>query len=111
MLDFRLHHGNPLMVDHTPGADVEAGKAIVIGDTVRISHGPIAAGELDALAAGGGVYFGPKVATTAISDGEQVYLTPGGSVTATATGNASLGFAVGDTPGDSDTVLFQHVAG
>ena len=51
-----MFHGNPLMVDYTPGSDVAAGDVVELGDVPFIAHNKISANELGALAAGGGVY-------------------------------------------------------
>lgn len=68
-------HGQPLMLDYTPGSAVTAGDVIVVGDQPRIAHSDIAASALGALAAGGGVYTVPKTAGggTAIAAGKKVY--------------------------------------
>lgn len=68
-------HGQPLMVDYTPGSAVTAGDVIVVGDQPRIAHSDIAANVLGGLAAGGAVYTVPKTAGggTAIAAGKKVY--------------------------------------
>src|SRR5688500_6023879 len=52
----RFVHGRVSTVNHTPDADVSAGAVIVEGSTCYIAHRSIAAGELGAVAARGGVY-------------------------------------------------------
>lgn len=70
----QFHHGDPLMVDHTPGTAVSAGQVVVIGDAVLIAHRDIAANELGALASGGGaVYDVAKEAPLVIADGVLIY--------------------------------------
>ena len=84
MATFR--HGNPVMVDHTPGSGVTAGDVIVTGDTPRIAHRDIAANALGALASGGGVY--DMTADAAIAADKKVYWNASASkVTETAGSN------------------------
>jgi len=104
-MDATFVHGDPLMVDHTPGSAVSAGDVVVLADTVRIAHRDIAANELGALAAEGGVYEVPKAAggSTAIADGKKVYWDAGNSViTATASTHKVIGETVGASL-DADT--------
>lgn len=51
-----FYHGDPRMVDYTPGSAVTAGDIIVQGVTPMIAHRDIPANRKGALAAGGGVY-------------------------------------------------------
>lgn len=66
-----FRHGNPLMCDYTPGSAVNAGKVEVVGDVPLVAHNAIAANELGALAAGGGVYRG--TAGEPVDAGEVVF--------------------------------------
>jgi predicted RecA/RadA family phage recombinase len=85
-----------VMVNHTPGSAVTAGDVLVIGETCRIAHTDIAADELGALAAGGGVYLVDCIDTAGISNGTKVYwddVSNGVTKDITA-GGAPFGFAV-----------------
>lgn len=104
-MEATLVHGSPLMVDHTPAGAIAAGEVVVLTNTVRIAHLPIAAGELGALAARGGVYEVPKAAggSTAIADGVDVYWNDAANViTATASTHKKIGVTVGASL-DADT--------
>jgi len=114
MAEATFVHGNPLMVDHTPGSDVSAGEVVVLTDAVRISHKDIASGMLGALAAGGGVYETAKATGggTAFTDGDTAYWDDTNNQATNSDGggaNKKLGLAVA-AAGDSDaSVLVQHV--
>lgn len=90
--------GNPIMVDHTPVAAVAAGDVLVVGETCRIAHLPIAAGELGALAAGGGVYEVGCLDGDGIENGTKVYWDDvnNGVTKEITAGGAPFGFAVED---------------
>jgi len=108
----KLAHGNPLMVDYTPEAAVNAGTVVVIGDIPFVSHNAIAADELGALAAGGGVYDG--TADGALDPGERVFWDDtNNKFSATAGANKSFGFVVPDSEADEDgdTVRVVHSPG
>jgi len=105
MAQATFRHGNPLMVDYTPGSAVDAGDVIVVGDEIRIAHVDIPANTLGALAAGGGVYRFAKAAGTskAIAAGKRVYWDASGEVvTETASTHKIAGRTVAAT-GDDDT--------
>jgi predicted RecA/RadA family phage recombinase len=61
-------HGDPLMVDHTPGSAVAVGDIVVSGGRCLVAHHDIAANQLGALAvpSGGAVY---NLAGTTIAGG------------------------------------------
>ena len=104
-MEARLVHGSPVMIDHTPAAAVSAGDVIVLPNTIRIAHRDIAADELGALAAEGGVYEVPKAAGggSAIPDGTTVYWNDAANViTATASTHKRIGETVGASL-DADT--------
>lgn len=94
----QFHSGSPVMVNHTPNAAVTAGDVLIIGETCRIAHTDIAADELGALAAGGGVYEVTCLDTAGIENGTKVYWDDvGNGVTKDMTsGGAPFGFAVED---------------
>ena len=94
--------GNPLMVQHTPGADIAAGEMVVIGNEVRIAHHAIKSGEVGNLAIPNGSceYEVSKDSAGAINfaDGDEVWLDAASPTEATNTSNAGankhLGTAV-----------------
>lgn len=108
-MDFIFISGSYDAVKYTPTADVTAGDAVQLEDGVRLAHHDIPADTLGALAAGGGLYSGPKT-SGAIVDGQAVYLTTGGSITATASGNKALGKASGDYATADARAEFIHAA-
>lgn len=109
-------HGNPLMVDYTPGVAVVAGSVVVIGNVCRICHNPIPANVLGALAAHGGVYQLPKstAGSSAIADGTKVYWDATNQVitTSAASGaNKQIGFTVKPSVDADTTQWVQHLPG
>jgi predicted RecA/RadA family phage recombinase len=106
--DFK--HGTPRMLDHTPGSAVNGGDVVVVGDRPLIAHRNIAAGELGALAAGGGVY--QCVAGEAIAAGKKVWWNDTtNKLVETSTGNKAFGYLADDSSAaaDGDLVLAHHV--
>ena len=96
-MEAAYRHGDPVMIDHTPGADVSAGQVVLIGNTTGftcgVAHSDIANGELGAIAAGGGVYA-VKVASN-YAAGTKVYWDDTNSILTTTSTNMSLfGFTV-----------------
>lgn len=85
-----VHAGEVLQV--TVGADTNSGEPVVVGDRVGIAKTNMLAGETGSVEFCG-VWRLPKVASGAIAQGKKVYLTPGGSITATASGNTYAGWA------------------
>lgn len=86
-------HGDPVMVDHTPGADVSAGQVVVTGDTPRVAHLDIPANTLGALAAEGGVYL--CTGDAAIAADKKVYWDDAANkVTTNAAAGANKPFGV-----------------
>ena len=107
MAQATLVHGNPLMVDYTPGSAVTAGDVIVTADTVRIAHLDIASGALGALAAGGGVYSVPGDAAIAV-DKKVYWNNSADKVTETASGNKVFGVTVSACSGDAALCNVRH---
>lgn len=107
-------HGEAVMVDYTPGADVSAGDVVVTSATPRIAHKDIASGVKGALAQFGGVYTFPKstAGSSAIGDNVLVYWDATNHViTTTSSGNKRLGYTVGaSADGDSTQRVFHHPA-
>ncbi|MFO8013632.1 MAG: DUF2190 family protein [Phycisphaerae bacterium] len=110
MSDMYFKHGDPLMVDYTPsGASVTAGDVLILVDSVRIAHLDIEDGRKGALAAGGGVYEGPKASGDGgWSDGDTLYWSATDVLTKTAGANKVVGPAVGDAADTDTTALVQH---
>lgn len=103
----RFLHGEPLMVDHTPGSAVSAGQVVVTADTPRIAHLDIAANTLGALAAGGGVY--EVAGDAAIAADKKVYWNnTANKVTETATSNKVFGVTVTACTGDGALCQVRH---
>ena len=95
-----FQHGNPLMIDHTPASAVSAGDVITVdaaGLATAVAHRDIAAGELGAVAAFGGVY--DMTATVALTKGDKVYFAAD-EVNLTNT-NPLFGYAVEDIAQDA----------
>lgn len=94
----QFHSGDPVMVNHTPASAITAGDVVIVGETCRIAHTDIAADELGALAAGGGVYEVTCGDAAGISNGTKVYWDDvANAVTKDITaGGAPFGFAVED---------------
>lgn len=100
-------HGNPLMVDYTPGAAVPAGTVVVTGDTPRVAHLDIAANTLGALAAEGGVYT--MTGDAAIAADKRVYWdNTANKVTETASGNKVFGVTVTACAANNGTLAVRH---
>jgi len=88
-----FYHGDPLMVDYTPGSACPGGQINVIGDLPLPAHRDIAANEKGALACGGGVY--KILANAAIAEGLKVYWDNAAKrVTVTSSGNKVFGYVV-----------------
>lgn len=103
----RFSHGEPLMVDYTPGSAVSAGTVVVIGDAPRIAHQDIPANALGALAAFGGVYF--VAADAAIAVGKKVYWNNSANkVTETASGNKAFGQTIDAAAADGAVIRVIH---
>lgn len=104
-------NGNPLMVDHTPSSAVAVGDIVVLTDAIRIAHSAIAANELGALAAGGGVYDVLKAggAGEVFTEGDTVFWddTNNVAVTTVGTSNVVIGLAVA-AAADADTSVRVH---
>ena len=100
-------HGDPLMVDHTPGAAVAAGDVVVTNDTPRVSHQDIPATRLGALADGGGVYR--MTADGAIAADKWVYWDAAAQkVTLTAGANKRFGKTTSASLASGDAIFVQH---
>lgn len=102
-------HGNPLAVDYTPGSAVSAGDVVVVGDVPFVSRLDVAANDLGALDAGGGVY--ELTADAAIAAGKTVYWDDtNNKATATALSNTHFGHVApsSSAAADGDKLLVIH---
>jgi predicted RecA/RadA family phage recombinase len=102
-----FRHGDPLMIDHTPSAAVDAGDIVIVGNTAGltciVAHRNVANGELAGFAAFGGVYHCMVASTYAA--GTKVYK-PGANaiLTTTSTNNALFGYTL-QTAGAANAVV------
>ena len=107
-------YGDPCMVDHVPAADVAVGDVLVVGDTIRVAHRAIKAGEKGAVAACCGVYQVPKATTggSAIGDAKRVYWDAVNKVITTTAGtNKIFGYTVGaSVDADATQYVLQQPA-
>jgi hypothetical protein len=107
MAEATMRHGNPLMIDYTPGAgNVSAGQVVLLGNTAGLTCG-IAHRDLEnnvkgALAAGGGVYEVTNLNNAA--DYAKVYWDDSANkITTVSTNNALFGYVVRDGGGGANT--------
>lgn len=105
MTEATFRHGDPVMVDYTPGADVAAGDVVLLGNltgwTNGIAHRAIENGVQGALSAGGGVY--EVINLNNAADGDKVYW-DGDKVTTTSTNMSTFGFVVSRGEGGANSV-------
>jgi predicted RecA/RadA family phage recombinase len=109
-----MRQGNPRFVDYTPGSAVTAGDVVVVGDLPLIAHSNIAAGDLGALAAGGGVY--DVIAATSAAAGVIVYWVDASNKVSTSSNSAAnkrFGYVAPNSSSgaDGDTVRVIHDPG
>jgi predicted RecA/RadA family phage recombinase len=107
MAEAVFRHGDPIMVDYTAGADIDAGDVVIVGNlagwTTGIAHVDGANTEKFALAAGGGVYEVVSLQNSA--NGTKVYWDNATKkVTTTSTNNATFGFIVSRGGGGANSV-------
>lgn len=108
MFELTFLHGDPVMVDHTPGVAVAAGEVVVIGNVPHVAHAAIAANTLGALAVHGGVYQG--LCAAAIGTNVLVYWDNAANrVTTTAAGNTILGWSQTATTGADQVIRVVHM--
>jgi predicted RecA/RadA family phage recombinase len=106
MADTLFRHGEPLMIDYTPSADVAAGEVVLLGNTTGLScgiaHKDITNATLGAVAAGGGVYLAVNLNNAA--DYATVYWDDSANkLTTVSTNNALFGYVVRDGAGDANS--------
>jgi predicted RecA/RadA family phage recombinase len=103
--------GNPLMIPYTPDVAVSAGDVIVEGAKCYIAHHDIAAGELGAVAASGGLYDILGSNNDVIAIGDKVWWNDSGNnATESATSNNPLGWCAADKASGDATVRVEHGA-
>lgn len=106
MAQVTYRHGEPRMIDYTPGANVTAGDVVLLGNTTGLTCGVVhtdtESGILGAIAAGGGVYDATNLNNAA--NYEKVWWDDtNNKVTTTSTNNALFGFIVDDGEGGANT--------
>lgn len=97
------------MVDYTPGSAVSAGDVIVTSTTPRVAHRDIAANDLGALSASGGVYTCTGDAAIAVD--KKVYWVDASnkvSEDANSGANKAFGVTVSACSGDTATCNVRH---
>lgn len=109
MAQATYRHGDPVMVDYTPGAAVAAGDVVVIGDKPYVAHRDIEANRLGAVASEGGVYR--LTAAGNYAPGDKVYWDDTNNKITTGVGShPHFGFIVpsSDPAADGDDVDVEH---
>lgn len=110
-MDAIFYKGEYRTVDYTaPSGGVEAGEIIVEGDQCFIAHTDADAGDLMALASGGGSYKVAKASGSggdAFSMGDKVWWS-GTAAEATGTSNTPLGFVDEDAAAEDAYVIVRH---
>lgn len=107
MADTTFRHGDPVMIDYTPGAgNVAAGAVILLGNTTGltcgVAHGPIVNATLGALASGGGVYDVVNL-NNAANYAKVWWDDVNKKITTVSTNNALFGFIVASGGGGANT--------
>lgn len=101
-----FRHGDPVMVDYTPGANVSSGDVVILGNTTGITcgvvHVGVASGIQGAVASGGGVYDCVNL-NNAANYAKVWWDNSTDKVTTTSTNNALFGFIVGGGAGGANT--------
>lgn len=112
-MTLKFIHGDPQMIDYTPGADVTAGDVVSLGGTTGaccgVAHHDIPNGTLGALAATGGVYEG--INHDNANNYAKVYWDATNKYfTTTATSNALFGFIISKGGGGAGSIcrVFHH---
>ena len=107
MPDVTLYHGNPRMIDYTPGAgDVQAGQVVLLGNLTGITCG--IATELiknnakGALAVGGAVWSGTNL-NNAANYAKVYWDNSAKKFTTVSTNNAQFGYVSQDGGGNANT--------
>lgn len=109
MAEATFLRGDPLMVNHTPSSEVEAGDVVVVGAVPFVAHNNIAANALGAVAARGGEYR--MVAAGNYAPGAKVYWNAtAGKITTGVGSHPHFGFISPDSDpsGDNQPVDVIH---
>jgi predicted RecA/RadA family phage recombinase len=97
MAQVTFRHGEPVMVDYTPGANVSAGDVVLLGNTTGLTcgvvHVDVANAVQGAIASGGGVYECVNL-NNAANYAKVWWDDTNNKVTTTSTNNALFGFVV-----------------
>ncbi len=107
-------HGEPVMVDYTPGSDVSAGDVIVKNNSLYIAHSDIKSGVKGAVASGGGVYALDNGALGAAINNGNLVRWDGTNFVPIASGTSNLKFGPavgGDYTTNDASLIALHVAG
>jgi predicted RecA/RadA family phage recombinase len=106
MAQVTFRHGDPVMIDYTPGANVSAGDVVLLGNTTGLTcgvvHNDTVSGALGAIAAGGGVYDAVNL-NNAANYAKVWWDDTNNKVTTTSTNNALFGFVVASGGGGANT--------
>jgi predicted RecA/RadA family phage recombinase len=111
MAEATFRHGNPVRVDYTAGADIDAGEVIPLlstGVACGIAHRAIANTDQDALAVGGGVYD-VKVASNYAAWTKVWWDDDDDVLTTTSTNNSLFGYTVETSPAANAVVKVLHL--
>jgi len=115
MAQVTFRHGDPVMIDYTPSADVSAGDVVILGNTAGLTCGVVhtdtANAALGSVAAGGGVYDVVNL-NNAANYAKVWWDNAADKVTTTSTNNALFGFVVaGGGGGANSTCRALHAPG
>lgn len=108
-----FRHGEPRMIDYTPGANVTAGDVVLLGNTAGLTCGVVhtdtESGIIGAIAAGGGVYDAVNL-NNAANYAKVYWDDTNNKVTTTSTNNALFGFIVDDGAGGANSTcrVYHH---
>ena len=106
MAEVTFRHGDPVMVDYTPSANVSAGQVILLGNTTGLTAGVVHVDGVNAvqhaIAAGGGVYDVVNL-NNAANYAKVWWDDTNNKVTTVSTNNALFGFIVANGGGGANT--------
>lgn len=106
MAQVTYRHGEPVMIDYTPGANVSAGDVVLLGNTTGLTCGVVhidtESGIQGAIAAGGGVYDAVNL-NNAANYAKVWWDDTNNKVTTVSTNNALFGFIVDDGGGGANS--------
>jgi len=106
MPEVTYRHGDPVMIDYTPAANVSAGQVILLGNTAGLTCGVVHVDGLNAvqhaISSGGGVYDVVNL-NNAANYAKVWWDDTNNKVTTVSTNNALFGFIVGGGGGGANT--------